>query len=126
MQSHLLDNLIQWFMLSLHMLNKTSLSKSVLRQFFSFVAQQKYWKFLWKNLSNTCSKLGGPTNLLLKQFVVYYHCFFENFESRITQIGELWHPNTLLKLIKQTKRGLSEYFLLLLEKIKKENIIDMT
>ena len=46
------------------------------------------------NLLNTCSKLGFPTNLLLQQFLVYYHCFFENFQTLITQTRELWYWHT--------------------------------
>ena len=60
-------------MFSEHMLNKTSLSKPLLRNC---------------SVLYTCSKLAVSTNLLLKQLVVYHHCLFANFELLITQTRE--------------------------------------
>ena len=73
-------------------------------------------QILVKKLSNTCTKLGVPSNLLLKQFAVYYHWFFENFESLIILTGELWHWNTCWKLQKKQTGSLYEHFSLLFRK----------
>ena len=74
-------------MVSAHMLNKTSLSKPLFKEISqscsTIVILQILEKKSFKHL------FGVPANLFLKQFVIYYHCFFENFEPLITQAGEL-------------------------------------
>ena len=43
---------------------------------------------------------------MLKQTVVYYYCFFANFEPLIAQRGELWDSNTYQNLKNEEPGGL--------------------
>ena len=71
-----------------------------------------YKKTTCSTILNTCKSfnelyIGASTNLL-KQTVVYYYCFFVNFEPLIAQRGELWDSNSTYQ--NDGTLGLFEYF----------------
>ena len=64
-------------------------------------------KTLVKNPSKQLFKVITSDKFVAKTIFVYYHCFFENFETLITQTvqGNCDIETLITKLIKQTKRG---------------------
>ena len=76
-------------MVSTHMLNKILLSKPLFQEILQFCSAIVILQILAKKPSMNLSKLAVSTSLSLKQFAVYYHCLFTNFEPLITTIEEL-------------------------------------
>ena len=75
-------------MVSTHMLNKILLSEPLFQEILQFCSAIVILQILAKKPINL-SKLAVSTSLSLKQFAVYYHCLFTNFEPLITTIEEL-------------------------------------
>ena len=65
------------------MLSKTSLSKPLFKEILQVCNTVIILQIIVKKLSKHLSNLRVPTNMLLKQFIVCCHCFFEDFEPQI-------------------------------------------